>query len=121
MKKLLITLLVITGGLKAFSQTPPTIEAKEAAKHVNEKVRICDKVYGGKYFANTGLTLLDIGGNHPNETLTLVVKADDRKKFKTAPEGMFKGKAVCVIGTIILYKGKPEIEITDADQLKEAM
>ncbi|PTQ98077.1 hypothetical protein C8P68_103237 [Mucilaginibacter yixingensis] len=121
MKKLLVSLLIITAGFKAFGQTPPTIAAKDAAKHLNEKVRICDKVYGGKYFSNSGLTLLDVGGNHPNEALTLVIKADDRKKFKTAPEEMFKGKAVCVIGTIIDYKGKPEIEITDAEQLKEAM
>src|SRR5262245_40223353 len=113
MKKVLLACVIAAFSLKASAQT--TIAAKDAAKHLNEKVTICDKIYGGKYLASSNLTLLDVGGSHPNEALTLVIKGDDRKKFKVAPEDAFKGKSVCITGTVIDYKGKPEIMITEAE------
>jgi DNA/RNA endonuclease YhcR with UshA esterase domain len=118
MKKLtlLISLFVVFAGTKTFAQT--TIDAKDAAKHINEKVTICEKVAGGKFLSSSNITLIDLGGSHPNELLTLLIKGDDRKKFKTAPEEEFKGKTVCVTGQVIDYKGKPEIIITDPEQIK---
>jgi micrococcal nuclease len=116
MKKILFGCTLLFISLKGFSQT--SVPAKEAAKHLNEKVTICDKVYGGKFLSNAGITLIDIGGSHPNEALTLLIKGDDRKKFKTPPEELFKDKKVCITGTVIDYKGKPEIVITEAEQIK---
>jgi micrococcal nuclease len=118
MKKTVIFCLFISLlSQKAFSQK--TIEAKDAAKHINETVTICDKVYGGKYFGNSNITLLDVGGAHPNEYLTLVIKGDDNKKFKGHADEIFRNKKICVTGKIIDYKGKPEMEITEPDQIKE--
>jgi len=117
MKKiLLLTILGIFGCSLSFAQTH--ISAKDAPKHLNETVTICDKVFSGKYFTSSSLTLLDIGGFHPHELLTLVIKAADKKKFKSAPDELFKGKNVCVTGKVIDFKGKPEIEITDPAQIK---
>ncbi len=118
MKKfiLLTSLIISVTGIKAICQT--TIAAKEAAKHLNEKVIVCDKVYGGKFLSGSNLTLVDVGGSHPDELLTLIIKGDDRKKFKTPPEEGLKGKKVCITGQIIDYKGKPEIVITDPEQIK---
>lgn len=118
MRKLLFASFILLAGFKTFGQT--NIPATEAAKHINEKAIVCDKIYGGKFLSNANLTFLNVGGNHPNELLTLLIKGDDRKKFKTPPEEMFKDKKVCITGTIIDYKGKPEMIITDPDQLKLA-
>jgi micrococcal nuclease len=118
MKKTVFVLFIAFASAKAFAQT--TIPAKDAAKHIGEKVTICDKIYGGKFLTGPGLTLLDIGGAHPNEALVLLIKGDDRKKFKEAPEDAFKNKNVCVTGTIIDYKGKPEIVITEPEQITVA-
>ena len=116
MKKLiLVSLIVFASAIKGFSQTK--IEAKDAAKHMNETVMIYDKIADGKYFDTSETTLLNVGAPHPNETLTIVIKGDDRKKFETAPETYFLNKKVCITGKIIDYKGKPEIMITDAAQL----
>jgi len=117
MKKIIgLTALFITTF--AITSSAQSITAKEAAKHLNEKVMVCDQVYGGKFLSSSNITLIDVGGNHPNELLTLFIKGDDRKKFKIAPEEAFKGKKVCITGQIIDYKGKPEIVITDTLQIK---
>lgn len=115
--KLIIVLALLFAGLKTFAQTK--INAKEAAKHLNEKVMVCDQIFGGKYLSGADLTLIDVGGSHPNEQLTLVIKGDDRKKFSSPPEEVFKNKKVCITGQIIDYKGKPEIMITDPVQITE--
>jgi len=115
--KLIFIVLTLFVSLNAFSQTK--IIAKEASRHLNEKVMVCDQVYGGKYLSGAHLTLIDVGGSHPDELLTLVIKGDDRKKFTSAPEDSFKGTKVCITGQIIDYKGKPEIMITDPEQIKE--
>jgi hypothetical protein len=114
---LIICLFVSLFTTRAFCQTG--IPAKDAAKHLNEKVMVCDVIYGGKFLSGADITLIDVGGSHPDELLTLVIKGDDRKKFTTAPEDAFKGKKVCITGQIVDYKGKPEIIITDPEQIKE--
>lgn len=116
MKKISIALFIAFAAMNASAQT--TITAKDAAKHIGEEVTICDKIFSGKFLAGPGLTLLDVGGSHPNEVLSLVIKGDDRKKFSTAPEDKFKGQQVCITGKLIDYKGKPEIMITDTAQIK---
>jgi DNA/RNA endonuclease YhcR with UshA esterase domain len=116
MKKILFICTLLFVGFKSYSQT--NVPAKEAAKHLNEKVTICDKIYGGKFLSGPGITLIDVGGSHPDEALTLLIKGDDRKKFKSPPEELFKDKKVCITGTVVDYKGKPEIIITEADQIK---
>jgi len=63
------------------------------------------------------MTLLNLGGNHPNELLTVMIKGENRSKFKEQPEVYYKGKDVCVSGKVIEYKGKPEIEVTESYQL----
>jgi len=115
--KLFLSVVVLFVCLNSFAQTK--ITAKEASKHLNEKVMVCDQVFGGKYLSGADITLIDVGGSHPNELLTLVIKGDDRKKFTSPPEEAFKGKKVCITGQIIDYKGKPEIVITDPEQIKE--
>ncbi|WP_448701599.1 hypothetical protein ACFGVR_05240 [Mucilaginibacter sp. AW1-3] len=116
MKKISLVLFIAFAAIKTSAQT--IIMAKDAAKHIGEDVTICDKVFGGKFLSGPSLTLLDLGGSHPNELLSLVIKGDDRKKFSTAPEDKFKGRQVCVTGKLIDYKGKPEIMITDTTQIK---
>jgi DNA/RNA endonuclease YhcR with UshA esterase domain len=116
MKKILFSAVISFISFSAFSQS--AISAKDAASHKDEKVVITDVIAGGKYLSNSNITLLDVGAPHPNESLTLLIKGDDRKKFATAPETAFKGKKVTITGTVVDFKGKPEIIITDPAQIK---
>ena len=67
------------------------------------------------------MTLLDVGGFNPNQDLTIMIAAADRPKFKGKPEEDFKGREVTVTGKLIDFKGKPEIIVTDPDQIKLVM
>lgn len=117
MKKIILFIAIIgLFALKASAQS--TISAKDAAKHINEKVTVCDKIWSTKLLDASNMTFLDMGGYHPNQLLTIVIKGEDRGKFKDKPEDVYKGRVACVTGTIIDFKGKPEIVVTDPDQIK---
>ena len=117
MKKiLLINAFALLFAFTASAQK--IISASDAAKHLNEKVTICEKVFSTKLITPSNITFLDLGGFHPNQMLTVVIKGEDRSKFKDAPDEYFKGRSVCVTGTVIDYKGKPEIVVSDPSQIK---
>jgi DNA/RNA endonuclease YhcR with UshA esterase domain len=98
---------------------PPNIVlSKDIAKHIGEHVTVCDKVYTARLNEGSNITLLNLGGNYPNQTVTIMIKGEDRSKFKEQPEVYYKGRTVCVSGTVIEYKGKPEIVVTDPALLK---
>ncbi len=115
MKKVLVLVLLICSQ-KLFSQTK--IPSSEVKNHVNDSVTVCDKVYGAKYLDRLSLTLLDLGGEFPYHLLTVAIKGADRDKFKLKPELAFKGKKICVTGRITLYSGKPQIIVTDPQQIR---
>src|SRR5579863_4897664 len=98
---LIITVLLSTA---LFAQTK--IEAKDASKHVGEKVTVCDKVFSTKLITGSNMTLLNVGGYYPNQLFTVVIKGVDRSRFKNQPEDYYKGKSISVTGTLIDYKGK---------------
>ncbi|MEO8763410.1 MAG: hypothetical protein ABI416_03945 [Ginsengibacter sp.] len=114
MKIILIQLFYLT-TLTAFAQ--PEIKVNDAKNHVGETVRICTKIYGGKYLEKDTLTLLNAGGNYPGAPLTIVIRAGAAKEFSSNPLVYFKGKDICVTGKIELFKEKPQIVIITKSQL----
>ena len=120
MKKiLLINVVALLFAFTASAQK--VISASDAAKHLNENVMICEKVFSTKLITPSNMTFLDLGGFHPNQMLTIVIKGEDRSKFKDAPDEYFKGRNICVTGTVIDYKGKPEIVVSDPSQIKVSL
>ena len=89
-----------------------------AALLPDSMITVCDKVFSGKYFEKSDLTLLNMGAEYPDQTMSIVIKGADRSKFKIAPETAFANKSVCVTGKQIMYKGKKEIIVTDTSQIK---
>lgn len=105
----------VTGGGAATGNAQPvgagdgnatTIDIQDAAKHYNENVKVCAKVYGYKALEN--LTLVNLGAAYPDQLLTVVLKGDAR----SAGSGL-DGQTICVTGKIVSYKDKPEIVVTD--------
>lgn len=111
MKKVLSTMLLVSIGL--FANAQQKIKIEDAAQHEGDSVTICSKVYGGRYMSNSksAITLLNVGGLYPNALLTVLIKPENRAAFTNKPEEFYIGKEVCITGKIILFKGKPEIEL----------
>jgi hypothetical protein len=92
------------------------VPAKYALKHIGKKVTICDKVYSAN--SNSNVTLLYLGGDYPEQLLTIIIKAGDLAKFKGHPGTDFKGKDIYVTGVIVSNKGKAQIVVNDPRQIK---
>jgi hypothetical protein len=104
--------------ISAFAQTE--IKADDAWNHIGETVKICTKIYGGKYFDKHSLTLLNAGSFYPDAPLTIVIRGKLRDEFNN-PEEYYKGAEVCITGKLEIYREKPEIVIFKKNQIEEQL
>jgi DNA/RNA endonuclease YhcR with UshA esterase domain len=103
-------LAVITG------QDAKTIAPEDAAKHVGETVRVQGTVSHVKIAQHDGAIYVDFGPMHPNQVFTAFIPPVNAKSFPNIEK--LTGKTVIVEGKITLYKGKPQIKVTDAVHLQ---
>lgn len=99
-----------------------TITAADAAAHVGEHQTVCGVVASSKYADSTNRkpTFLNLDRPYPSHIFTALIWGDDRPSFKVAPEVAFRGKRICVSGTIELYKGRPEIIVRSPTAITES-
>ncbi len=116
--KNLLTAVLFFLALPCFAQTE--IKIDDAKNHVGEEIKICTKIYGGKYFEKDSLTLLNAGAPYPESPLTIVIRGNANQQFKN-PEVYYKGAEVCVTGKITVYHDKPQIEIFSKNQIMEQL
>jgi hypothetical protein len=95
-----------------------TISSAQAKDHVGETATVCGRVADARY-QETGshVTFLDFDKPYPEHMFTAFLPAQNRAKFGT-PEKDYKDKEICVTGKIEDYRGKPEIVLTDPQQIK---
>jgi len=105
------------GHIKGSMIPPPPMAAIETTQTTATQT-VCDKVYSSKVIEGSGMTLLNLGGVYPNQKYTIMIRGNDRSKFTVAPETAYQDKQICVTGTVIDYKGKPEIIVSDPAQIK---
>ena len=113
MKKLLFSILFGTLLLSA-----ATYRAEEAGVHIGEYATVCGTVFGG-YYAKRSRgrpTFLNLDGNYPHQPFTVVIWGKNRRRFH-APEKRLLGKHICVTGTIGIYRGIPQIVLSDPSRL----
>ena len=114
----LISAIMVLFAFGASAQS--MILAKDAAKHVGEKITVCDKVFSqdNRQF----VVLLFLGSDRPNQLLTVVIRASGKTKFKGHFDGDYRGKDICVTGIVSKDKdGKAVIRVTDPAQIKPYM
>jgi hypothetical protein len=107
--------LLLLAGTSAAQTTVP---AGKVAKHLGETVTVCAKVFGGKLIASSNAILLDVGGDHPNPELIVMIPGSDKRKFRGRPEVDYDGKDVTVTGKVVMYKGKPAIVVQNPGHLR---
>jgi DNA/RNA endonuclease YhcR with UshA esterase domain len=94
-----------------------TIQSAEAKDHIGETTTVCGKVSDARYMDSSHVTFLNFDKPYPNHTFTSFIPSENRAKFST-PEKEYLGKDVCVTGKIQDYRGKPEIVLTEPEQIK---
>jgi len=92
---------------------PMVVPPEEAAGQVGKTVTVKGKVDGQKS-SKSGNTYLNFGGKFPNHVFSCLLRA---KNF-TDPIPAFEGKVVEVTGTVAMYEGKPQIELTSLNEIR---
>jgi len=84
------------------------VHIKDVSKFVGKTIYVTAKAYSSKDIGS--MVLVNLGAAYPNQLLTLALKGE-------AKSVNLEGKIVTVTGQVIDYKGKPEIIVTDLNQL----
>jgi len=115
MKNLFIILATILLSVCKVS-AQKIIPAKDAVKHIGEKVTICDKVSSqdNKAFVVT----LFLGGERPNQLLRVPIRFSDRAKTKGYFDSSFEGKDICVTGVVLNDRNGLYIKVNNPEQIK---
>ncbi len=109
--------LVLALGL-ALTATPAlaeTIQPADAQAYVGQTVTV-EGTVSEVHTARSGARFIDIGGRYPNSVFTAVIFSGDASKFPNVDS--LNGKTVDITGPVRLYRGKPEIILKDAAQIK---
>lgn len=88
------------------------IQLEDAPKHIGEKINVTATVAGFKEFDN--MLLINLGKPYPDSPITLVFRGEAKAIGESIKKEGFR---VLVIGKLVDYKGKPQIEITSNQQL----
>ena len=112
--KTLLVLFAVAITVSAIAQTTPVYTPGEAAKHVGEIATITDRV-DGVHQSSKGNIFLNMGGKYPNQTFTAWIPSASAGQFSNPQQ--YEGKTVAVSGKITLYRGKPEIIVTNVSQI----
>jgi hypothetical protein len=95
------------------------LTAAQAASHIGERAEVCGVVASAKFSERTRgqPTFLNLDEPYPRQVFTALVWGSSRSRFPAPPESL-RGSHICVSGTIIEYKGKPEIVVADPSQIR---
>lgn len=92
------------------------IAPSEAEAHAGQSVTVEGTASAVRASPSGRATFIDIDGAYPDNSFTAVIFAKDAGKFSNL--NSLDGKTVDVTGPVQLYKGRPEIIVTETAQLK---
>lgn len=101
--------------LAALPARAQTLGLAEVKTHVGQQVTV-EAAVSDVHTVRSGMTFIDMGGRYPDNAFVAVIFADDAAKFPNV--SALEGKTVDISGPVQLYRGKPEIILKSADQLK---
>ena len=90
------------------------IKDSEAILNVGRYVEVCGLVVSVTS-SPLGTTFINFGREYPNQTFAGFIPADSGITADQVTE--LQGKNICIVGTIELHKGKPEIKIMSMYQI----
>jgi hypothetical protein len=90
---------------------PIDLKTTEASGHVGELARVCGTIATKRTADTAGKpTFINLDRPYPNQTFTVLVWDKDVPAVGTLPET----GSLCVTGTVVMYRGTPEVILYDA-------
>jgi DNA/RNA endonuclease YhcR with UshA esterase domain len=114
MRALVLALELVLAAAPALAQT--VIPPEDCPKNVGKTVTVEGAVSEVHIDPRSGVTFIDMGGRFPNEAFTGVIFKDDASRFPDVDT--LTGKVIDITGRAKDYKGRCEIIVNDAAQLK---
>lgn len=104
----------------AFPEPEIHISAAEAINHVGTPAKVCGEVVSADFITEIEgkPTFLNFGKPYPNQVFTAVIWDENRSKWDTPPHRNFEKRQVCVVGTIEMHEGTPQIIIAVPEQVQ---
>jgi len=98
----------------------PVVSATDAGSHVGERVIVEGRVASAAFLSHLRgePTFLNLDRPYPNQPFTVVIWGQYRSGFARAPHELFRDETIRVTGTVKLYRDRPQIEVTEADQIE---
>lgn len=90
----------------------PVVDWKDAANHMDQEVIVQGRIVQARNIGK--ICFLNFDGAR---TFTAVVHSPNYKNFPTPPEQLYGGKIVRIRGVISAYRGKPQVEVSRAEQV----
>jgi exonuclease VII large subunit len=116
MRTLILGLCFASAAAPALAQnTAQTIAPTDAKARVGQTVTVEGNV-SDVHTGRSGTTFIDIGGRYPENALTAVIFIGDLAKFPGVKA--LDGRTVDINGSVQLYRGRPEIILKSAEQLR---
>jgi DNA/RNA endonuclease YhcR with UshA esterase domain len=92
-----------------------TISPQDAARHIGKETTV-EGVVSEVSSSAGGTTFINFGGRFPNHIFYAVIFRSSAKQFSGVRK--LKGKTVAVSGVLKLHKGKPQIILSDPNQIE---
>jgi hypothetical protein len=113
MKKIILLFVLLIATYSFAQEITPTLE--NIATFEGKTVTICEEVTG-IHETKGGNALLNFGKPFPDNAFSVVIFKLDRDAFSYNPITL-DSKTICITGTVIMYKGKPEIIVKKESEI----
>ncbi|WP_020471138.1 hypothetical protein [Zavarzinella formosa] len=116
-----VACVLMSVAMSGAEDAPKPLTIEEAAKKIDQKVTVELEVKSASVRNGNGYLNSHIDFKDP-KNFTVFVTKDGVESFKKAKiediADHFKGKKILVTGTVMNFKEKPQIKVTEADQIK---
>ena len=120
LKKIIsVAIAVFTYALATAVLAQNRITASDAANYIGKTATVCGQVASVTYAVRSKghPTFINLDRPYPNQIFTVLIWGNDRGKFSIPPENDYKGKKICVTGTITIFRGVTEIVVRNPSQI----
>ncbi|MDI6401095.1 hypothetical protein QLX67_03740 [Balneolaceae bacterium ANBcel3] len=92
----------------------------EADIYDGRYVEVCGVVESADFVPQIGgePTFLNMGGVYPNQVFTVIIWGEYRDQWSLPPDERYLSRDICVVGTVYMHRGIPQIRVTRPEQIR---